>query len=121
MESCILWETYISWASQESHLTPPPQKNKFMGPKSIVPYSKQRGTGSHTEANKFIPRSYFLSPTWRFWFVPSVPGYLREEEEHKPDPWRNPITADMLQTVWNELDYRVDVCRITNGAHIEHL
>jgi len=31
------------------------------------------------------------------------------------------ITADMLQTVWNELDYRVDVCIITKGAHIEHL
>ena len=31
------------------------------------------------------------------------------------------ITADMLQTVWNELDYRVDVCRITKGAEIEHL
>ena len=31
------------------------------------------------------------------------------------------ITDDMLQTVWNELDYRVDVCRITKGAHIEHL
>ena len=31
------------------------------------------------------------------------------------------ITADMLQTVWNELDYRVDVCRITKGSHIEHL
>ena len=31
------------------------------------------------------------------------------------------ITADMLQTVRNELDYRVDVCRITKGAHIEHL
>jgi hypothetical protein len=31
------------------------------------------------------------------------------------------INADMLQTVWNELDYRVDVCRITKGAHIEHL
>ena len=29
------------------------------------------------------------------------------------------ITADMLQTVWNELDYRVDVCGITKGAHIE--
>ena len=27
------------------------------------------------------------------------------------------ITADTR----NELDYRVDVCRITNGAHIEHL
>jgi len=31
------------------------------------------------------------------------------------------ITADMLQTVWNELDYRVDVCRITKCAHMEHL
>jgi len=31
------------------------------------------------------------------------------------------ITADMLQTVWNELDYRVGVCRLTKGAHIEHL
>jgi hypothetical protein len=31
------------------------------------------------------------------------------------------ITADMLQTVWNELDYRVDVCIITKSAHIEHL
>ena len=30
---------------------------------------------------------------WRFWFVPSVPRYLREEEEHKPDPWRNPIES----------------------------
>ena len=31
------------------------------------------------------------------------------------------ITADMLQRVWNGLDYRVDVCRITNGAHLEHV
>ena len=31
------------------------------------------------------------------------------------------ITADMLQTVWNELDYRVDVRRIAKGAHIEQL
>jgi len=30
-------------------------------------------------------------------------------------------TADMLQTVWNELDYCLDVCKITKGAHIEHL
>jgi hypothetical protein len=31
------------------------------------------------------------------------------------------ITADMIQTVWNELDYRVDVCIITMGSYIEHL
>jgi hypothetical protein len=30
------------------------------------------------------------------------------------------IAVDM-QTVWNELDCHVDVCRITKGAHIEHL
>jgi hypothetical protein len=27
----------------------------------------------------------------------------------------------MLQTVWNELDYRVDVCRITNGSHVRYV
>ena len=27
----------------------------------------------------------------------------------------------MLKTVLNELDYRVDVCRITKGAYVEHL
>jgi len=31
------------------------------------------------------------------------------------------ITGDMLQTVWNKLDYYVYVCRITKSAHIEHL
>jgi len=31
------------------------------------------------------------------------------------------ITAEMLQAVWNELNFLVDVCRITKGAHIEHL
>ena len=33
---------------------------------------------------------------WWFWFVPSVPGYFREEEEHKPDPWRNPKERNHL-------------------------
>ena len=41
---------------------------------------------------------------------------------------RNRITAavalvdrDMLTRVWNEMDYRIDVCRITKGGHIERL
>jgi len=33
---------------------------------------------------------------WRFWFLPSVPGYLREEEEYKPDPWPNPIEINHM-------------------------
>jgi hypothetical protein len=30
-------------------------------------------------------------------------------------------TADMLHRVWDEIDYRVDVCRVTQGEHIEGL
>jgi hypothetical protein len=31
------------------------------------------------------------------------------------------IDAPMLTRVWQELKYRIDVCRVTRGAHIEHL
>jgi len=31
------------------------------------------------------------------------------------------IDAPMLTCVWQELEYRIDVCRVTGGAHIEHL
>ena len=31
------------------------------------------------------------------------------------------ITRDLLSRVWQELDYRLDVCRVTKGAYIEHL
>ena len=41
---------------------------------------------------------------------------------------RNRITAavalndrEMLTLMWNEMDYRIDVCRITKGVQIEHL
>jgi hypothetical protein len=29
------------------------------------------------------------------------------------------VTCDMLRRVWEELDYRFDICRVTRGAHIE--
>jgi hypothetical protein len=31
------------------------------------------------------------------------------------------IEEDLLERVWQELDYRLDVCRVTQGAHIEGL
>lgn len=31
------------------------------------------------------------------------------------------VTPEMLVRVWEEIDYRWDVCRITNGSHIEHV
>ena len=29
--------------------------------------------------------------------------------------------GNMLKRVWQELDYRIDICRVTKGADIEHL
>ena len=31
------------------------------------------------------------------------------------------VDRQMLQRVLQELDYRIDICRVTKGAHIEHL
>jgi hypothetical protein len=31
------------------------------------------------------------------------------------------LDAPMLTRVWQELEYRIDVCRVTRRAHIEHL
>jgi hypothetical protein len=29
------------------------------------------------------------------------------------------LTPEMLRSVWQDIDYRWDVCRFTNGSHIE--
>jgi len=53
---------------------------------------------------------------WRFRFVPTVPGYLREEEEHKPDPWRNPIDR-------NHMGFHLEnevVKRVASDHHRSH-
>jgi hypothetical protein len=31
------------------------------------------------------------------------------------------IDAPMLTRVWQELEYRIDVCHVSRGTHIEHL
>jgi hypothetical protein len=31
------------------------------------------------------------------------------------------ITPEMLQLMWQEFDYCIDVCRVTKGAHIKAL
>jgi hypothetical protein len=60
-------------------------------------------------------------------------GYVKEKVFVPPlpldiDQWKLRITAfiktidrNMLGRLWDELDYRIDICWVTNGAHIEHL
>ncbi|PNF41157.1 hypothetical protein B7P43_G03856 [Cryptotermes secundus] len=31
------------------------------------------------------------------------------------------VDVDTLSSLWEELDYRIDICRVTKGSHIEHL
>ena len=31
------------------------------------------------------------------------------------------VDGDILRSVWTELDYHIDICRVTKGSHIEHL
>jgi hypothetical protein len=55
---------------------------------------------------------YCVRPTIATW--PSWPkGRIIEAVKN--------IDAPMLMQVWQELEYRIDVCRVTRGAHIEHL
>nr|CAH7734498.1 unnamed protein product [Callosobruchus chinensis] len=68
-----------------------------------------------------IPCDFFL---WRYVkhtvFKPPLPLTL-DELKQCICAAIDAITSDMLQPIWEELDYRLDVCRITRGAHIEHL
>ena len=69
----------------------------------------------------FTPCDFFL---WGFLkdkvYVPPLPANLPELR----DRIRKAVVAvtpDMRINVWEELAYRLDVCHVTNGAHIEHL
>jgi hypothetical protein len=53
-------------------------------------------------------------------FIPTLPRDLADLKERIVAAVKN-IDASMLTRVWQELEYRIDVCRVTRGAHIEHL
>jgi hypothetical protein len=52
--------------------------------------------------------------------VPPLPMSLKELRDRITRALQT-ITADMLHRAWDEFDYRVDVCRVTQGSHIEGL
>ena len=73
-------------------------------------------------------RSPDLSP-WDFFpwgyvkglvFVPPLPANIEEMKQRITSALET-VTKDMIQRVWHELEYRLYVCRVTSGAHIEHL
>ena len=53
-------------------------------------------------------------------FVPPLPVSLNELKQRITTAVAS-FDEDMLRSVWTELDYRIDICRVTKGSHIEHL
>jgi hypothetical protein len=52
--------------------------------------------------------------------VPPLSRNLQELQNRVVAALRG-VTTDMLQRVWEEIDSRLDVCRVTRGAHTEGL
>ena len=53
-------------------------------------------------------------------FVPPLPVSLNELKQRITTAVAS-VDEDMLRSVWTELDYRIDICRVTKDSHIEHL
>jgi hypothetical protein len=53
-------------------------------------------------------------------FAPLVPVTLDDLKQRITTATAG-VDEDMLTRVWQEFDYRVDICRVTKGAHIEYL
>jgi len=51
-------------------------------------------------------------------YVPPLPKTLPELRERINTAVGN-VTQDMLERVWREWEYRLDICRVIRGAHIE--
>jgi len=53
-------------------------------------------------------------------YVPPLPKTTPELREGINSAMGN-VTHDMLERVWCEWEYRLDICRVTRGAHIEQI
>ena len=51
-------------------------------------------------------------------YVPPLPATVDELRERITAAVKS-VTPDVLQTVWPELNYNIDVYRVTRGRHIE--
>jgi hypothetical protein len=58
--------------------------------------------------------------SWQWWDVLVLARDLADPKARIIAAVKN-IDAPMLTRVWQELEHRIDVCRVTRGAHIEHL
>jgi hypothetical protein len=53
-------------------------------------------------------------------YIPPMPVDLQEIRDRIVNTIAL-LDANFLNILWDKLEYRLDVCRITRGSHIEHL
>jgi len=54
-------------------------------------------------------------------FIPPLLVSLNELKKKRITTAVASDDEDMLRSLWTELDYRIDICRVTKGSHIENL
>jgi hypothetical protein len=53
-------------------------------------------------------------------YIPPMPVYLQGIRDRIVNTIAL-VDANFLDKLWDKLEYRLDVCRITRDSHIEHL
>ena len=85
------------------------EKMAAPGEKSFCVLEYHTSKSVVTVQRAFLPKYAKDPPTWPRWPKPPIIAAV------------NNIYAPMLTRVRQELEYRIDVCRVTRGTHIEHL
>ena len=84
-------------------------------------YKRNRHFQRYVVSPDLTPCHFFL---WGYVkdrvFVPPLPVSLNELKLRITTDVAS-VDEDMLKSVWTELDYRIDICRVTKGSSIEHL
>ena len=97
--NCVLQQRWIGRAAKgDNHLLPWPPRSPNLTPCDLFLWG-------------FVKDSVY---------VPPLPMSLNELRDRITRVLQT-ITADTLHRVWDEFDYRVDVCHVTQCAHIEGL
>jgi len=73
--------------------------------------------------SRFVVLEYHTVSLWLLCNVHFVQSTQRTRLQTRPGLKARIIAAvkNMLTRVWQELEYCIDVCRVTRGTHIEHL
>ena len=84
-------------------------------------YKRNRHFQRYVVSPDLTPCDFFL---WAYIkdrvLVPPLPVSLNELKQRITTAAAC-VHEDMLRSVWTELDYRIDICRVTKGSHIENL